>query len=151
MSRIQGKITPTQFAQGQVYGGIDVSKSFLDVYIHPMGATIRVANDKAGLKSLMRRLRSHEPKLIVLDATGRYHRLAQRHLHDAGFAVSVVNPYRTHKFADMIGQLEKTDTIDAKSLAEFAATVEPNISKPLPRNWKNYGILFWHVANFVMK
>ena len=130
MSRIQGKITPTQLAQGQVYGGIDVSKSFLDVHIHPSGAIIRIPNDKSGLKSLVRWLKPHMPKLIVLEATGRYHRLAQRHLHDAGIPVSVVNPYRTRKFADMMGQLAKTDTIDARILAEFAATIEPNMSKP---------------------
>jgi len=127
MSRIQGKITPTQFAQeyGQVYGGIDVSKSYLDAHIHPSGAVIRVSNDKSGLKRLVQWLRPQPPVLIVLEATGRYHRLTHRHLHDAGFAVAVVNPYRTRRFSDMLGQLAKTDAIDARILAQFAASVMP--------------------------
>lgn len=130
MSRIQGKITPTQFAQeyGQSYGGIDVSKSFLDVHIYPSGANVRVSNDQSRLKSLVKWLKSQPPELIVLEATGRYHRLAQRHLHDAGFAVSVVNPYRTRRFSDMLGQLAKTDAIDAKILAQFAASAMPKPS-----------------------
>jgi transposase len=34
--------------------GIDVSKDYLDVHLHPSGATQRVTNDKAGHKALLR-------------------------------------------------------------------------------------------------
>lgn len=71
------------------------------------------------------------PELIVLEATDSYHRHAHRHLHDTGFNVAVMNPYRTRKFADMMGQLAKTDAIDAKSLALFAAMVRPGAKAPL--------------------
>ena len=58
MSRIQGKTTSPQLPTAQVYVGIDVSKSHLDVYLHPTGVSRRVANDKAGLQILARFLRS---------------------------------------------------------------------------------------------
>ena len=51
MSRIQGKTASPQLATDQVYVGIDVSKSRLDVYIHPSGVSQTVANDKAGLQT----------------------------------------------------------------------------------------------------
>jgi transposase len=51
-------------------------------------------------------------------------------LHDAGFGVAVMNPYRTRRFADMLGQLAKTDTIDARTLALFAAMVQPEAKAP---------------------
>lgn len=130
MSRIQGKTTSPQLPTDQVYVGIDVSKSHLDVHIHPSGVARRVANDKAGLQMLVRLFRSHAPQTIVLEATGQYHRLAHRHLHDAGFCVAVMNPFRTRRFADMLGQLAKTDMIDARTLALFAAMVRPEAKVP---------------------
>lgn len=130
MSRIQGKTASPQLATEQVYVGIDVSKSRLDVYLHPAGVLQSVSNDKTGLQKLARLLRPYRPELIVLEATGSYHRRAHRHLHDAGFHVAVMNPFRTRKFADMIGQLAKTDTIDARSLALFAAMVQPDAKAP---------------------
>ena len=130
MSRIQGKTASPQLATDQVYVGIDVSKSRLDVYIHPSGVSQTVANDKAGLQKLARVLWPHAPHMIVLEATGSYHRRAHRHLHDAGFSVAVMNPFRTRKFADMLGQLAKTDTIDARTLALFAAMVQPQAKAP---------------------
>ncbi len=130
MSRIQGKTASPQLATEQVYVGIDVSKSRLDVFLHPTGQSQSVTNDKPGLQQLVRFLRKNPPQRIVLEATGSYHRQAHRHLHDAGFAVAVMNPFRTRKFADMIGQLAKTDKIDARALAMFAAVVRPDTKAP---------------------
>ncbi len=130
MSRIQGKTSSQQLTTSQVYVGIDVSKSYLDVYVHPSGIARRVTNDKSGLASLARFLRPHAPETIVLEATGRYHRLCHRHLHDDGFCVAVMNPYRTRKFSDVLGQLAKTDEIDARMLAQFGAMVQPAASTP---------------------
>lgn len=127
---MQGKTSSPQPPTGQVYVGIDVSKSHLDVHLHPSGVTRRVANDKAGLQALARLLGPYAPQTIVLEATGQYHRLAHRHLHDAGFRVAVMNPYRTRRFADMLGQLAKTDTIDAKTLALYAVMVQPEAKAP---------------------
>lgn len=130
MSRMQGKTVSPQLATGEVYAGIDVSKSYLDVHVHPVNQSLRVSNDKAGLQKLARRLRPSGVRLIVLEATGSYHRLAHRHLHAAGFAVAVMNPYRTRKFADVLGCLAKTDRIDAKTLAAFAALIRPQPKAP---------------------
>ena len=41
-----------------------------------------------------------------------------------------MNPFRTRKFADMLGQLAKTDKIDAKSLAMFGSMVQPGPKVP---------------------
>jgi transposase len=39
---------------------------------------------------------------------------------EAGFPVAVVNPRQARDFARALGQLAKTDTLDARTLAEFA-------------------------------
>jgi len=41
---MQGKALPDQSAQAQVYVGVDVCKDWLDVYFHPLGKALRIAN-----------------------------------------------------------------------------------------------------------
>jgi transposase len=61
------------------------------------------------------------PHLIVVEATGRYHRRLAADLLDAGLRVAVVNPRQPRDFARALGRLAKTDAIDARVLAQFAA------------------------------
>ena len=113
-----------------MYVGIDVCKGWLDVHLHPIGHSLRVANDAPGLKRLKRELARYETLLVVLEATGKYHRLAQRHLHAAGIPVAVVNPLRSRLFAEAKGALAKTD---ARLLAVMAETFAPRATPPLPQ------------------
>jgi transposase len=46
-------------------------------------------------------------------------------LQAEGFTVSVVNPRRIRDFARAAGQIAKTDRLDARIIAQFAATLEP--------------------------
>lgn len=122
---MQGKVTSEARAETAVYAGIDVCKAWLDVYLHPSGQTMRVANSQEGCKRLARELTGAPVALIVMEATGKLHRLAHRLLSQAGFAVAVVNPYRSRKLADALGQLAKTDAIDARLLALYGVTLQP--------------------------
>ena len=98
---MQGKITSERSASEPVYVGIDVCKDRLDVYLHPAGLSLPVANDRDGLKRLKRELARHPAALVVMEATAKYHRLAHRQLSQAGFAVAVVNPLRARLFAEV--------------------------------------------------
>ena len=100
---MQGKITSERSASEPVYVGIDVCKDRLDIYQHPVGRSLRVANSRDGLKRLSRAFAGHAVALIVMEATAKYHRLAQRDLAQAGFAVAVVNPLRARLFAEATG------------------------------------------------
>jgi transposase len=126
---MQGKVLPGQSAT-RVYVGIDVCKARLDVFLHPIGRRITVGNDASGLKQLKRCLRGYDVALIVMEATGKFHRQAHRSLCAAGFAVAIVNPLRSRLFAEAIGQLAKTDTVDARVLAIFGATLDPAATVP---------------------
>ena len=57
-----------------IFVGIDVSKAQLDVAIRPTGERESVANDKSGIKALVKRLAKIQPTLIVLEATGGFER-----------------------------------------------------------------------------
>jgi len=116
--------------------GIDVSKRALDVCIlpgpagAPDGETFAVSNDQAGIDEILSRLTEPgtSPKLVVLEATGRYERLAATTLAAAGIAVAVINPRQARDFAKAMGRLAKTDRIDAFVLARFAGAVAPRAS-----------------------
>jgi len=112
------------------YIGIDVSKTTLDVAPHE-GGVIQLANDSAGIASLVAQLRTSAPTLIVLEATGVYHHSVTAALVAAQLPVAVVNPRQVRDFARSTGQLAKTDRLDARLLARFAAVVQPT-PRPVP-------------------
>ena len=121
---MQGKVK-TEDAKPRVYGGIDVCKERLDVYLHPLDEHFCVANDAGGWRSLLRRLAKHRLELVVMEPTSKYHRAAHRHLEAVGIAVALVNPHRARLFAKACGQLAKTDRIDARILALAGERLQP--------------------------
>lgn len=129
---MQGKELSEQIPSTAAYIGIDVCKSHLDIHVHPHGVAFRVSNDRSGIGTLVRRLAGWRVRLVVMEATGKWHRLVHRRLHDAGYAVAVVNPYRSRKLADAMGHLAKTDTIDADTLARFGEALHPRTTPPPP-------------------
>lgn len=113
------------------YIGIDVSKATLDVASLPNGESWTVTNDDLGLAELTPRLVALTPVLVVLEATGGFEMLAAITLAKVGLPVAVVNPRQVRDFAKAMGQLAKTDALDAGILAEFAQRVRPE-PRPLP-------------------
>lgn len=114
----------------EVFVGIDVSKTTLDVAActaeGPVSErTTAVPNSEAGLATLVPQLVAHAPTVIVLEATGGYERLAVATLALAGLPVVVVNPRQVREFAKAVGQLAKTDRLDAALLARFAERIRP--------------------------
>jgi transposase len=114
-----------------IFIGIDVSKARLDVAVHPSGESESAANDKTGIKAVVKRLAKIQPTLIVLEATGGLERQVTQALASAELPVVVVNPRQVRDFAKATGQLAKTDSIDAHVLARFAEAVRPAL-RPLP-------------------
>lgn len=103
--------------------GIDVSKDRLDVHVAPDGDAFSVANDAAGIDELASRLCGIRARLVALEATGGFERLAVAVLSAAGLPVAVVNPAQVRSFADALGKRAKTDPIDAAVIARFAAAI----------------------------
>lgn len=107
--------------------GIDVSKSWVDVHVRPDGTAFRCATDSEGLADLVRRVQPMLPRLIVLEASGGYESLAALSLAEAGLPVAIVNPRQVRRFAEALGQLAKTDAIDARVIAHFAEAIRPPV------------------------
>jgi transposase len=108
--------------QREIYVGIDVSKRSLDVRI------LREDDRQEGVQEMLVRLEGASVELTVMEATGRYEHLAATMLAASSISVAIVNPRRARDFVKAIGQLAKTDKIDAFVLARFARAVEPRTS-----------------------
>jgi len=113
------------------YVGIDVAKARLAVAVRPSSEQWVSATDAASLEDLVGRLHARQPELIVLAATGGREGPTVAALAAAGLPVAVVNPRQVRNFARAIGQLAKTDALDAQVLAHFAQLVHPR-PRPLP-------------------
>lgn len=110
-----------------MYVGIDVSKAVLDVALHPTDETRQVANDEAGIASLVEELLKLRPALIALEATGGFERSVVGAIGAVGLPVVVLNPRQVRDFARATGKLAKTDRIDARVLAQMAQAVRPPV------------------------
>ena len=109
----------------EIFVGIDVAKVWLDIAVHEQEEAFRTGNDDIGIVSLVKRLKKLKPTLIVLEATGGFEMLVVAELTHTGLPVVVVNAKRIRDFARATGRLAKTDKLDAKVLAHFAAAVRP--------------------------
>jgi len=105
--------------------GIDVSKQLLEVAVHERSYKFRCPNEAQAFGQLITELIDLRPALIVLEATGGLERAVVTALHGAGLPVVVINPRQVRDFARALGQLAKTDPIDARVIAHFAATIKP--------------------------
>ena len=113
--------------------GIDVSKAKLDAALLLSSGKFKskvFANDAAGFSTLVQWLAQHAPDAyaaahICMEATGSYHEAVACFLSDQGFMLSVVNPLLVKRFSQASGQRNKTDAADAKCLAQFCQTHQP--------------------------
>ena len=115
----------------QIFVGVDVSKSHLDIHVLPQKRRCRCANDDAGFDELVAWLGDPADTLVVFEATGGYQTLAVAALSTAGFDVVVVNPRQVREHARSRGRLAKTDKLDAEVIADFAERNRPPV-RPLP-------------------
>jgi transposase len=114
-----------------LFVGIDVAKAHLDIAVRPGGEQWRAPHDEPGIGALVGRLAALGPTLVVLEATGGREVGLVAALVAAGVPTAVVNPRQVRRFAQAVGQLAKTDALDAQLLARFADVVRPT-PRPVP-------------------
>jgi len=109
----------------QVFAGIDVGKEKLFVNLYPDTQVRDFPNTHSGLERLSRLLTKKGVGLVVMEASGGYERQPATELRACALSVAVVNPTYIRRFAQGMGTLAKTDTIDARLIAHFAFVKQP--------------------------
>ena len=116
--------------QENIYVGIDLAKARVDVAVRPANDGWLVSNDDAGIRQLVSRLKTLEPQMVVMEASGGLELPLVAALAVEGLPVVVVNPRQVRDFAKATGKLAKTDILDAAVLAHFGEAVKPTV-RPL--------------------
>lgn len=122
------------FLQGQSMKvanlGIDVSKDKLDavLWLEDLRKwyALKATNDELGAHKLLQWACAKAGVAagdlrVVLEATGVYHEIVAQAFYDGGCEVVIANPKRVHDYAKGKGTLTKTDGVDARVLARYAA------------------------------
>jgi transposase len=118
-------LTPKAATADPPVVGIDVSKALLDLYCDTGAEALRVANCQTEFAALVERLGELAPARIVVEASGGYETPLVTALATAGLPVCLVNPKRVRDFARGLGQLAKTDRLDAQVLARYGRLAQP--------------------------
>ena len=105
--------------------GIDVATTHLEIAVRPAREHWTAPNDDTGIAEVVQRLHELRPTLVVLEATGGLEIPVAAALAAAAVPLAVVNPRQVRDFAKAVGQLAKTDALDAHLLARFAEVIRP--------------------------
>jgi transposase len=104
--------------------GIDVAKATLDIALGLNSPPLSLPNDVEGFDALLIQLQAHQVSLVLMEATGGLETAAACASQAAGYAVAIINPRQARDFARAMGQLAKTDRIDARILAQLGEVIE---------------------------
>jgi transposase len=112
------------------YLGVDVAQDTLAV----AGASpAQVRNQLAALRAWLITLHSTQPTAhLICEATGRHHHALQVAAAECGVPLSVINPRHARHFARSLGQLEKSDPVDAAMLQRLGQSLQPVPTPPPP-------------------
>jgi transposase len=116
------------------FAGIDIAAEthFVAVVDERSEAVIKPTSfteDAAGYEKLFALLGPAGDLLIAMEATGHYWQNLFAALAAAGYAVALLNPLRTRRFAGEDLERTKTDAIDALGIARFAAQKRPVVTR----------------------
>ena len=114
-----------------VFVGIDVAKNELVIHLHPAGTGWRVANDKAGIACLGRRLTrmaASRTLRIGFEASGGYERALAQQLDRLELEAYLLDPGRVRSFARAERQIAKTDPLDAALIARCLAALHGQLT-----------------------
>lgn len=106
---------------GKQFVGVDVSGGWIDVAVRGGAAVERVVNENEAITAWLARLSPSEVGLVAFEPTGGHERRLRRALTAAQLPFARVHPNELAAFRTRRGVKAKTDGLDARLLADFAA------------------------------
>ena len=103
--------------------GVDVGKECLDI-CYPNGSKEHIGNTKRSRAKLIRKAKAMSA-IVSFEATGPYEENLADECLAAGVPAVRLDAWKTRKYAESQGMLEKTDAIDCEMIRDFAASLRP--------------------------
>lgn len=110
----------------EVNAAVEVGKQKLDIALGSAGEWWSENNEPRAIKRLTQRLVPAGCVRVLIEG-GSYQNVLVAALRAAGLPVVIINPRRVRQFANSIGQLAKTDRLDARVLALYGERVQPPV------------------------
>jgi len=101
--------------------GVDVAKEWVDIAVAGESRVRRVENGERAIEAWLAEVGPGSIELVAFEPTGGYERIVRRCLSRAKVAFAQVHPNEVVAFRRRRGIKAKTDRIDARLLADFAA------------------------------
>ena len=112
--------------------GVDVAKSWLDIWDAEQGEATRIDNTGKGIDAWLRGLSG--PAWIAVEATNRYHERLIEQAHAQGHRIYVIDAFRLSRYRDAVGHRAKTDRCDAELLARYLRQEHAHLQRWKPRD-----------------
>lgn len=106
---------------GKMIIGVDVAKEWIDIAVAGDSRVKRIVNSEPAIDAWLSQIGAGAIGLVAFEPTGGYERHLRRCLHRAKVASKQVHPNEVVAYRRRRGIKAKTDRIDAKLLADFAA------------------------------
>jgi transposase len=132
--------------------GLDISKDHVDAVLlrdDQPSQYAQFTNNASGFKKLWQFLHKRQAKSVhaCMEATGLYYEAVADFLADKGATVSVVNPARIKAYAASQMTRNKTDKLDAQTIADFCRTQNPAPWTPPSPAWRHLRTLARHLED----
>lgn len=119
--------------QDKLILGIDISKAWIDVAIHGLSRPIRLDNTPEAITAwLQPRLLDPGILRVCYEATGRHEQDLETTLGTLGIPGHRLPSHRVTALRQLHGVQAKTDRLDARLLATYAAQIDDDTPRPLP-------------------
>ena len=115
--------------QSTFHIGVDVGKHQLDFFCHESGDYFQVANTPDGIRKALKQLAPLSISRLVVEATGRHEQALVLAATRQKIPVVIAQPIAVRRFAGALGILAKTDKLDSRVIAQFAAMIAPPVRK----------------------
>jgi transposase len=123
------------------YVGVDVSSKYLDLFDARTSKSERIKNDADAIDKICQKYKNESNIVFVMEASGGYESLFVSKLEQAQIPRAVVNARRVREFARSMGADAKTDEIDAKVIAQFAAVLKPVLTSAQSEDERKHAAL----------
>src|ERR1700722_2967280 len=108
-------------AMDKIVVGFDVSKEWIDCAIGGVQQSVRIANDAAAIDAFLAKVGPQRIGLAAFEPTGGYERVLRRCLRASEVVFVRVHPNEGVAFRRRRAVKAKTDRLDARLIADFAA------------------------------
>lgn len=112
----------------EVFVGLDVSKTVLQIAVRPSGEHWSARVDNVGMNETAEKIRDIHPNLVVMEAHGGVELPVVGTLASLGLPFALVSPRSIKDFTRAIGGMRQ-DRSQAGLLAHFAELVRPEVRK----------------------